>query len=261
MLHSSRDLEDCSIRAIDGMLGVVKDLYFDDHAWVVRYFIVETGAWLSSRKVLVSPLAVGHPDWSARVMPVSITQEQVKNGPDIDTAKPVSRFHEMLHLTHYHYPYYWEGGGLWGTGATPASLLSRRGHAGAAAQYLRDEDSHRQEELVVAAEARSNADHHLRSCNTVMKYHIHATDGDIGHLEGLLVDDENWAIRYILVQTSHWWHGHQVIIPPHEIDQISWPDSKVFVNLTREALRNAAQYEVPTEGGAASASRGVEEKE
>jgi len=62
-------------------------------AWVIRYFVVGTGEWLKSRRVLISPLAIDHPTWSGKVIPVSITREQVKNSPDIDidTEKPVSR--------------------------------------------------------------------------------------------------------------------------------------------------------------------------
>jgi uncharacterized protein YrrD len=59
-----KDLEGFAIRATDGTVGHVKDFYFDDKSWVVRYLVAETGSWLSSRKVLISPIAVDHPDWS-----------------------------------------------------------------------------------------------------------------------------------------------------------------------------------------------------
>jgi len=62
MLRSMKDLEGYGIRATDGTIGHVKDFCFDDHTWVVRYLVVETGSWLSSRKVLISPIAIGHPD-------------------------------------------------------------------------------------------------------------------------------------------------------------------------------------------------------
>ena len=91
MLRSVQDIQGYAIRATDGVIGHVRDVYFDDHNWAVRYFVVDTGTWLASRKVLISRFAVGEPDWAARVMPVSITKEQVKGSPDIDTDKPVSR--------------------------------------------------------------------------------------------------------------------------------------------------------------------------
>src|SRR5665213_2117878 len=132
MLRSMKDLEGYAIRATDGDIGHVKDLYFDDDKWVIRYLVVETGTWLSSRKVLISPFAVGDPDWAARVLPVSITKEQVKNSPDIDTDKPVSRQHEMQYLGYYGYPYYWGGAGFWGAGVYPSMMVMGIGFAGSA---------------------------------------------------------------------------------------------------------------------------------
>ncbi|MDA3920820.1 MAG: PRC-barrel domain-containing protein [Salinisphaera sp.] len=104
MLRSMETLEDCAIRATDGIIGQVKDFYFDDEAWAIRYLVVDTGSWLSSRKVLISPIALGQPDWAKKVLPVSITREQVKNSPAIDTEKPVSRQHEIRYLGYYGYP-------------------------------------------------------------------------------------------------------------------------------------------------------------
>src|ERR1700690_440690 len=98
MLRSMKELEDCAIRATDGIIGSVKDVYFDDKAWVIRYLVVDTGSWLSSRKGLISPIAIGPPDWIGKVLPVSITKEQVKNSPAIDPDKPVSRQHEIRYL-------------------------------------------------------------------------------------------------------------------------------------------------------------------
>src|ERR1700687_3992661 len=112
MLRSMNDLEGYAMRATDGPVGHVKDFYFDDQAWVVRYIVVETGSWLLSRKVLISPIAIGQPDRTEKVLPVSITREQVKNSPDIDTDKPISRQHEMQYFGYYgYYPYYWGGAG------------------------------------------------------------------------------------------------------------------------------------------------------
>jgi sporulation protein YlmC with PRC-barrel domain len=240
MLHSMKDLEGFAIRATDGTVGHVKDFYFDDKSWAVRYLVVETGSWLSSRKVLISPIAVDHPDWGGRVMPVSITREQVKNSPDIDTDKPVSRQHEMQYLGYYGYPYYWAGNGLWGEGAYPGMLLMGLGEGGSDAAYrhAQAEDSRAN----TADEERRNADPHLRSCNALMTYHVEASDGGIGHVQGLLLDDDTWAIRYFVVDTSNWWLGHQVLVAPRWIHDISWADSTVSVNLTQQAVKDAPPY-------------------
>src|SRR5271154_4293111 len=116
MLRSIRDMEGYSIGATDGVIGQVKDFYFDDQAWVIRYLVVETEAALLHRRVLISPIIIGQSDWSEKIFPTSITQDKVKTTPDIDTDKPVSREHEMGYLGYYGYQNYWGGGGLWGGG-------------------------------------------------------------------------------------------------------------------------------------------------
>lgn len=241
MLRSMDDLEGCTIRATDGSIGRVKDLYFDDKAWVIRYLVVDTGTWLSSRKVLISPIAIGHPNWQKKSLPVSITKEQVKNCPTMDTEKPVSRQYETTYSGYYRYPYYWGGTGLWGSGMYPGLVMTGYGGVGAlpivgpqgAQANARDDAARHQDD-----------DLHLRSSEEIKDYYIHASDGDIGHVQGLLVDEETWAIRYLIVDTSNWWLGHQVLIAPQWIQDVSWPDARVSVNLTLQAVKDAPAYDV-----------------
>jgi hypothetical protein len=220
----------------------VKDFFFDDEAWVVRYLVVEAGSWLSSRKVLISPIAVGQPNWTDKVLPVSITREQVKGSPDVDTDKPVSRQHEMEYFGYYGYhPYYWGGAGLWGGGAYPGAMLTGDGYAGSGAGYLTAQAE--QARLARDSDGQENGDPHLRSCKAVMKYHIEASDGGIGHVQGLLLDDETWAIRYLIADTSNWWLGHQVLIAPRWIQSVSWSEHMVSVDLTRQSVKDAPPYQ------------------
>jgi hypothetical protein len=241
MLRNTNDLQGYAIQATDGPIGHVKDFYFDDHSWVIRYLVVDTGTWLSSREVLVSPMALGQPHWSDKVLPATMTKEQVKNSPDIDTNKPVSRQHEIEYLNYYSYPYYWGGSSLWGGEMGPNMIMP--GYEGRAAAPLPVRTEAEIEQEQARAAAREHDDPHLRSCKAVMGYHIHATDGDIGHVQGLLVDEETWAIRYLVVDTSNWWLGHKVLIVPQWVDNISWADAKVSVNLTRQAVQDAPIYD------------------
>ena len=242
MLRSVHDLLSYAIRATDGVIGHVKDVYFDDHNWGVRYFVVETGSWLSSRKVLISPISIGKPDWDARVLPVSITKEQVKGSPDIDTDKPVSRQHEMQYLEYYGYPYYWGGSGLGAGAAYPGAMLTGVGYDGSGANFLLEQANDARAEEAAEERRQDNSDPYLRSCNALLKYHIEATDGGMGHVKGLLVDEETWAIRYLILETSDWWGGHQVLIAPQWIQEISWLDATIAVDLTRQAVKKAPSY-------------------
>ncbi len=243
MLRQTNDLQDLAIvatdSAIDSEIGDVKDLYFDDETWTIRYLVVDTGTWLSSRRVLISPMAAGKPDWTGKRLPVSLTREQVRCSPEIDTEMPVTRQHETDYLDYYSYPYYWGGVGLWGRGGYPNMLLP--GYAGyGSAEATRGESD--------AAQARADArrrkgDPHLRSCTAVVGYHIEASDGEIGHVKSMLVDEDSWAIRYVVVSTSHWWFGHDVLVAPEWIHHVGWAEHSVSVDLTRDALKHAPWYD------------------
>jgi hypothetical protein len=234
MLRSMKDMEEYSVGATDGIIGRVSDFYFDDDAWVIRYMVVAIGDGPARRKVLISPISIGRPDWSTKVLPVRLTRGQISGSPDIDTEKPVSRQQEMGYLGYYGYGNYWGGGGLWGAGLYPDILqggMQREVAAAAAADTAR------------SPRAGHRADQHLRSGNGVMRYYVHASDGDIGHVQGFLVDEQTWAIRYLIVNTSNWWLGHQVIIAPQWIANLNWAESTVTLDLTRAVVKDAPLYD------------------
>jgi hypothetical protein len=243
MLRDSHDLLDHSVEAIDGEIGIVKDLYFDDESWVIRYFVVATGSWLSGRRVLIAPAAMTVPVWESKRLPVALTKQQVKNSPGIDTNEPVSRQHEREYLRYYGYPFYWGGGNIWGRGAAhPGSLTPGLEQEGAAAAHRRTDEENHRADAQADAEHRPHGDHHLRSVETVKAYHIHASDGEIGQVKGFLLDETGWVIRYMVVGTGDFWRGHDVLISPEWIEDIRWDDNHVLVGLTRDAVKRAPAY-------------------
>jgi hypothetical protein len=241
MLRNLNDIQNFKISATDGEIGHVKDFYFEDDAWVVRYFVVDTGTWLTSRNVLISPISVHHPDWQEQTLSVSITKQQVQNSPDFDTDKPVSRQNEEQYLGYFGYPFYWDGGGMWGEGLYPYAMVPgyAPGYGADRAERERDMEAYLREEK----DRHRNDNPHLRSCNAVTGYHIHATDGEIGHVSGFLVDEETWAIRYLVVDTSNWWVGHKVLVAPLWIKGVHWAEQTVSVDLSRESIQRAPPYD------------------
>jgi len=236
MLRSIKDLEGYGIRATDGDVGHVKDFYFDDAMWVIRYLIVETGTWLTHRKVLVSPIAAGQPNETDRELRVDISMEQVKTSPDIGTQQPVSRQEETDYLSHFGYAQYWDGTGLWGSGMYPRMMMQEFSSTPVVIEPRLDHSP-------PPEEPKQQGDPHLRGCNEVIGYRIQASDDDIGHVAGMLVDEATWAIRYLIVDTGNWWLGHKVLIAPEWIEDVSWPDKTVSVKLTRQAVKDAPPYE------------------
>jgi hypothetical protein len=84
---------------------------------------------------------------------------------------------------------------------------------------------------------------HLRSGNEIMRYYVHASDGDLGHVQGLIVDEQSWAIRYLIVNTSNWWLGHNVVIATDWIDDVSWAESTLSIDLKRQAIKDSPAYD------------------
>ena len=224
MLHSIARLKGVTIQATDGEIGKVGQFYFDDETWAIRYLIVEAGSWLSGRPVLISPAALGHDAWNSRTLHVALTKKKIQGSPPIDTQKPVSRQHEAAYMGYYGYTYYWHGPFLWGFGASPAAL-----HEAGPAKPSRYPGA-------------ESADSHLRSTDEVKGYHIESSDGEVGHVEDFLVDDSNWSIRYLEVDTQNWWPGKKVLVSPEWIDQVRWADSIVRIGLARETIKQAPEY-------------------
>jgi uncharacterized protein YrrD len=241
MLREVKDVVGSTVAATDGDIGHVRDFYFDDEAWVIRYLIVETGKWLSNRRVLVSPMALREPNWDVDRFPARLTCEQVRNSPSIDIGKPVSRQHEVEFYRYYGYPYYWGRGGLWGAEHYPGAMATGLGCRGSGSDNF--SAWIRQEQLAREVEQREDGAPHLRSCGEVTGYHIKAVDGEIGHVHGMLVDEGSWAIRYLIVNTSNWWLGRQVLVAPEWISDVSWSDRTVVIDLTRQAVQEAPPYD------------------
>ena len=125
MLTNAKHLKGLVIRATDGEIGTVDQLYFDDETWAIRYLTAATGGWLSDREVLISPFSVTNVDWQGKRLDVALTKKQVENSPNRDTQRPVSRQYETEYLGYYSYPNYWGGPFLWGPGAYPSGLSNR----------------------------------------------------------------------------------------------------------------------------------------
>src|SRR5579872_1234068 len=119
MLRSLKQLYGDTLGASDGELGHVKDFYFDDQNWAIRYLIADTGSWLPKRQVLLSPHSIGHLYQPEKLLLVSLTRQQIEDSPPIESHKPVSRQNEEDYYRHFGWPSYWQGGGLWGRSEFP----------------------------------------------------------------------------------------------------------------------------------------------
>lgn len=220
MLRALNEIRGYVIRSRDGDIGGVHDFYFDDQKWTVRYLVADTGKWLPGRKVLISPAAIGQPQWREHVISVNLTKDQVKHSPSIDAEKPVSRQMEEELFTYYGWPNYW---------VEPLYGVPAYGAAAAGTAMSRPPEP--------------SGDPHLHSGREVTGYYLHATDGDIGHVEDFVFDDESLKIRYLVVDTKNWLPGKKVLISTDWIAQISWPETRVFVDVDRQVVKDSPEFD------------------
>lgn len=216
-----KTLKGYKLDSFDGELGKVKEFYFDDRYWTIRYLVADSGNWLSGRQVLISPYALGAVNKEEQNIAIELTKEQIEDSPPLDSDKPVSRQFEEHYYGYYGWPMYWGGPFMWG-----------------AYPYLaRDPEKWKE-----SARTEKKWDANLRSTNAVAGSHIQASDGEIGHVEDFIIDSQTWAIRYLIVNAQNWWPGKKVLVSPQWIERVSWDERKVFVNLTREAIRQSPEY-------------------
>jgi hypothetical protein len=221
MLSKIKTLKGYQLDGLDGKFGKVKEFYFDDHHWTVRYLVAETGSWLANRQVLLSPYALVSIDPDEKTIVVDLKKKQIEDSPPLSADKPVSQQFEDAYYGYYGWPTYWGGPYSWGSNPT----------------LVRDS-----QKWMPRIPSGRTGDPHLRSTHEVAGYHIHALDGGIGHIEDFVIDDETWAIRYLIADTTNLWPGKKVLLSTRWIQSVSWGDKKVFVNLAKENINGAPAY-------------------
>lgn len=226
MLHLAHKVAGATVKGIDGEIGTLDDFYFEEDRWTVRYLLVDTGKWVSGKRVLISPMSV--PDgWGREGVRLSLTKDQVWNSPEIKE-DDLSLDSEAQVLTYYGYPDYWGAASVWGNFDSPTALIARAPAVKPPAPSRNGIDP----------EAR-----HLRSIRKSTGYHLHARDGEIGHVDDFLIGQESWRIRYLLVDTSNWIGGRSVIVSPEKVDGIDKDKGLLYVGADRKAIKEAPELE------------------
>jgi uncharacterized protein YrrD len=222
MLRNAYEIIGYRLGAEDGEIGRIKDFLFDDEKWTVRYFVADTGTWLTERQVLLSPYAFKSLDETDKLLNLNLSKNQIEGSPSVETDKPVSREYEHDYYKYYGWPAYWAGPALWGLGAYPTAT-------GLTGNWQKPKEE--------------KSDPHLRSFREVRTYRLTARGEDLGHLHDFILDDADWAVRYLVVDTRTWWPGKKVLLAPAWIQMVSWKDARVYVDLPRETIKGAPEYD------------------
>lgn len=219
MLRSLNEIKGYGLKATDGDIGKVKDFYFDDLKWTIRYLAADTGNWMPGRKVLVSPRAIGEYDWlNGRKLPVSLTKKQIENSPRIESDAPVSHQKRKTMAELFNWTIYWRDHII---ANVPDELIA------SAAEYVSGPEG----------------DPHLRSVDEVRGYHIQATDHEIGHVENFIVETDDWCIRYMVVDTRNWLPGKKVLVAPDWVGPISWKERRTIVDMSSKQIEDSPEFD------------------
>ena len=221
MLIKVKTIKGYTLDGLDGKIGKVKEFYFDDYHWTIRYLVADTGNWYTDHQVLISPYALVEVIREKQYIAVNLSKKRIEDSPPLGSDKPVSKQFEEAYYRYYGWPMYWDGPYMWG--GYPDIVRDIR----IPREILRHDNTWNS---------------HLRSTNEVSSYNIQAADGEVGHVEDFIIDDDTWAIRYLVIDTQNWWPGKKVLISPRWIERVSWGESKVFINLSRESIKNSPEY-------------------
>jgi hypothetical protein len=223
MLRIADSLRKYVLTAVDGEIGQFDDFFFDDMHWTIRYIVADTGEWIRESLVLISPYSIRSLQEDSKLIETNMTVEQIEKAPKIDSGEQMSRQFEVAYNMYYGWPHYWAEPGVWGASAIPMPMTPRIG------------------ESPEASEAGWNAD--LHSGREAEGFHIIASDGEVGHVAGFILDDIDWTIRYFVIDTKNWWPGKHVLLAPHWAGRVDWGEQQVHVDISRDVIREAPPFD------------------
>jgi uncharacterized protein YrrD len=233
MLQVISALTGYSIEASDGAIGSISDFLFDSQTWKIRWLVVDTGSWLTERKVLLQPSAIANADYERQRLMTNLTKSQVEGSPDILQHQPISRQMERDLYSYYGWDPLWGGDYLGGSAGAMAAPLATEPYFGIASAP----------EAAAIDAVPLAEDSHLQSIEEVAGCHIEAVDGQIGHVEDFVIESAGWSIRYLVVDTSNWWLGQHVLMSPHAVTEIDWTDQHVHFNVTRDQVKASPPWD------------------
>ncbi|MEI6580213.1 MAG: PRC-barrel domain-containing protein, partial [Eubacteriales bacterium] len=222
----AKTLKGFKFHCLDGEIGTLTEFVFDDRDWTIRYLAVETGTWLIDRQVLISPIALSGVDLKSKYITVNLKKMQIEDSPPLYNNVPITRQFENNYHQYYGLPTYWNGPNIFNfsTNIMTESAAYKEAIQGDMGLGL-----------------------DLHSTDNVSGRKIQASDGEIGHINDFIIDDEAWVIRYLVINTQNWWPGKKVLISPKWIDHIGSDEFIVYFNVLRDAVKHSLEYTDETE--------------
>lgn len=233
MLHSFKKILNTTLHATDGEIGHLDDLLFDDQLWIVRYVVVRTGVFLKRHRVLISPLGVAQVDWDNQALRLHLTRRQIEESPDVDTDQPLFRQMEKRYFDYYSWPYYWSEMSIWGIDPRNSIMSGEVEEPTTGVSREAGPEEAREE---------PEGDPHLRSFREVSRYSFDAEETTFGQVADLLIEDDDWTVRYLVAETRTWWPSQRLLISPSWIRKIDWGDRCIKLRLTKDEIEASPEF-------------------
>ncbi|MCL2690479.1 MAG: hypothetical protein FWE57_11630 [Chitinispirillia bacterium] len=273
MLRKAKDCIGFSVEAIDGFIGTLSDIYFDDYEWSVRYFVVDVNSGTDTIKTLISPLSVGKIDWEKRTLPISLTKKRINASPQqAQVDLPISRQYEIALRRYYEWPVYWGQSEFLDTPSVKklpsppripndedaSEINESEPQLGDEERYENPDDEEEDGPMLSIgrepddgeivdlefsnAEQEGTYNAALRSFNEILGYHIESDQGEAGILDDLIIDDEEWICRYLSINLGLSSKDKSVLLTLHWIADIDWGMSRIHITLSQSYLQNSPPY-------------------
>lgn len=215
MLWKIRNLLQYRVHTEDGFLGRIHDVYFDDLSWQVRYLVVDPFSFFSrGPHVLVPPCYLGTPGLRTRMLWVSLSSKQLRQLAPASSDRPVAfREEEKLRYRCYLSPC-----------CEPVMWLPIQ----TVPWVVEDKPRQTSQEAV--------GDPHLRSFDVVSRYRVIATDGQAGYASDFILDDLEWSLQQVVIETGHWPRKRMVHCPVGSIASIVWSENAIHLNCLLQTL-------------------------
>jgi uncharacterized protein YrrD len=225
MKHSMKHLKGYSVETADGMKGRIKDFLFDEDTWAVRYIDADFGGLFKDKRVLLPVEAVADRLWYSNKFPLNITKEKIENSPLPEDKPTVARAYEKKLIEYYGYPFYWSTGNI---PPTPAGSYFPVRPLNVPKERIEEKDM----------------DTKLRSFKEVEGYHIRAIDDKLGHVEDIIIDDADWQLVYLIIDTSNWlpW-SKKVMLAVNWLEEISYVSQEVKIDLNTDTIKSAPDFD------------------
>lgn len=215
MHYTTETLSGFRVMAAEEEVGRVHDCFFDESTWHIRYIVVRTGSWLLGRDVIIVPSHVRVLSLEDEQIATDLTKDELKNSPDVDTEKPISRRREIEYLSYYGMPMYW--GSMPGIPPTGAPAPTEQ-----------------------APEDRDDEPSYLRSAREITGYALQSQEGSAGTIKDVVFSPETWAVSHLLVRTGGWFSGKEIAVATTWVEEIDWSRAIVQVDMPNDRLRDAA---------------------